>query len=71
MNCANCLHYRVCTDAMSRVISGCPFYSKVEIDDFVEYLKSTQVNKSDFYGKDFIDVEDIQLAAKEFKEGLK
>lgn len=40
------------------------------VKEFVDYLKSTQVSKMDYMGKDYIEIEDIELAKKEFQEGL-
>ena len=38
------------------------------VDEFVDYLKSTQVSKMDDMVSDYIAIEDIELAAKEFTE---
>lgn len=40
------------------------------VKEFVDYLKSTQVSKTDYMGKDYIAIEDIESALKEFKERL-
>ena len=40
------------------------------VKDFVDYLKSTQVSKMDYMDQDWIEIEDIELAMKEFKERL-
>lgn len=40
------------------------------IKEFVDYLKSTQVSKLNHMNMDYIEIEDIELAEKEFKERL-
>lgn len=40
------------------------------VEEFVDYLKSTQVSKMDYMEQDWIEIEDIELAMKEFKERL-
>lgn len=40
------------------------------IEEFVDYLKSTQVSKFNHMDMDYIEIEDIELAEKEFKERL-
>lgn len=40
------------------------------VEEFVDYLKSTQVSKMDYMDQDWIEIEDIELAMKEFKERL-
>lgn len=40
------------------------------VKEFVDYLKSTQVSKMDYMGSDYIAIEDIELAEKEFEEML-
>lgn len=78
--CINCLHREMCTYSGDGIISGCPFFRdthnfKRQIEDeavkeFVDYLKSTQVSKMDYMGNDYIAIEDIELAEKEFEEML-
>lgn len=76
MICTNCLHYMVCPHSSDGIISGCPFFkARRQIEDeavkeFVDYLKSTQVSKMDYMGSDYIAIEDIELAMKEFEEML-
>lgn len=38
------------------------------IEEFVDYLKSTQVSKLNYMGMDYIEIEDIELALKEFED---
>lgn len=40
------------------------------VKEFVDYLKSTQVSKLNHMDMDYIEIEDIELAEKEFKERL-
>lgn len=40
------------------------------VEEFVDYLKSTQVSKFNHMDMDYIEIEDIELAEKEFKERL-
>ena len=73
---------KMCKDAniqekYRQALNGADYFRhKKQIEDaavkeFVDYLKSTQVSKMDYMGSDYIAIEDIELARKEFMDNSK